>query len=116
MIPFSQRFHGHGGFNYLFKKGLTVRSDGYLIRYIHNPRRKTGRYSVVVSKKVSKKATVRNQLRRRVYEIVRLWLKNQPNNFDIVFFVNHLNLLDEPFTQLQSRIEADLNKIIQPNS
>ena len=41
------------------------------LRYAHNTRTSTYRVAVVVSRKVSKSAVVRNRIRRRLYEIVR---------------------------------------------
>ncbi len=114
MIPFTKRFHGHGSFNYLFKKGQVYRANDYTIRYVKNLRRRQDRYAVVVSKRISKKAVIRNQIRRRVYEIFRLWLQDNPNQFDIVVFINNPKLLEQPFADLQARISADLDQIIKP--
>jgi ribonuclease P protein component len=41
------------------------------MKYAENPKRKSYRLAVVVSKKVHKSAVVRNRIRRRVYEIFR---------------------------------------------
>lgn len=71
MIAKDFRFHGHGSLNYLFKNGKTARNASVLVRFVPNKRRETSRVSVIVSKKVSKSAVVRNRIRRRVYEVVR---------------------------------------------
>lgn len=71
MIAADYRFHGHGSLNYLFRNGTTARNSRILVRSVANRRRETSRVSVIVSKKVSKSAVVRNRIRRRVYEVVR---------------------------------------------
>lgn len=71
MLSSMYRFHGHGSLNYLFRNGRTVRHGIMLVRFVGNRRRKTSRASVIVAKKVSKSAVVRNRIRRRVYEVLR---------------------------------------------
>lgn len=48
-----------------------MRSAHLAIKYLPNPRRKSYRLAVVVSKKVHKSAVKRNRIRRRLYEIFR---------------------------------------------
>ena len=57
------------------------------VRAVTNPRRKAYRCAIVVSKKVSKSAVVRNRIRRRIYEQVRLHGHMVPNNTDLVITV-----------------------------
>lgn len=71
MLAFRYRFHGHGSLRYVYKNGTTVRTRLMTIKYTKNPRRKTPRFAVVVSKKVLKSAVGRNRIRRRVYEALR---------------------------------------------
>lgn len=54
------------------------------MRAVANPRRKAYRCAVVVSKKVSKSAVVRNRIRRRIYEQIRLHSQMVPADTDIV--------------------------------
>lgn len=54
------------------------------IRAVTNPRRKTYRCAVVVSKKISKSAVVRNRIRRRIYEQIRLHNQLVPAGTDLV--------------------------------
>ncbi len=72
MIARANRFHGHGSLRFLYTRGKTVRNDQLSLRYIENNRRETWRLAIVVSKKVHKSAIVRNRIRRRLYEIIRL--------------------------------------------
>lgn len=71
MIARKYRFHGHGSLRFVYQHGRTVRGQMSSLKYISNDRRSTYRLAVVVSKKVSKSAVVRNRIRRRLYEAVR---------------------------------------------
>lgn len=71
MIAREYRFHGHGSLAYVYRKGRTVRAAACAMRYAPNSRRQSMRVAVVVAKKVSKSAVVRNRIRRRIYEQVR---------------------------------------------
>ncbi len=72
MIEVKHRFHGHASLNYLHSKGRVVRAKGMGLKYVDNPKRSKYRAAVIVSKKVHKSAVVRNRIRRRVYECIRL--------------------------------------------
>ena len=71
MISSKNRFHGHNSLRYVYTNGKTVRGPLCSIKYIENNRREVYRLAVVVSKKVSKSAVVRNRIRRRLYEAFR---------------------------------------------
>lgn len=72
MITNAHRFRGRKGLDYLYKKGAVVRVQGASLKYVPNQKRSTYRAAVVVSKKVHKSAVVRNRIRRRIYEQIRL--------------------------------------------
>lgn len=72
MITNAHRFRGRKGLGHLHKKGTVVRVQGASLKYAENPKRSTYRAAVVVSKKVHKSAVVRNRIRRRIYEQLRL--------------------------------------------
>lgn len=71
MIPRLNRFHGHNSLRTTYNRGSVVRGPLCSVKYVDNPKRKTYRMAVVVSKKVCKSAVVRNRIRRRIFESVR---------------------------------------------
>ena len=71
------------------------------MKYIANPRRRHGRFSVVISKKVLKSAVKRNRVRRRIYEIVRLELPHIRGGFDVVIMV----VLVMPYSDLRTAVK-----------
>ena len=86
MLSRAHRFHGYGSLRYAYKNGKVVRGAYCSLRYAPNSRRTVYRVAVVVSKKVSKSAVVRNRIRRRIYEIVRESVVPE-QNYDLVFTV-----------------------------
>ena len=104
MLRRQYRFHGHGGLKYLYKNGRTARSRSLSLRYVENKRRPHSRVTVVVSKKVSKSAVVRNRIRRRVYETVRLHWRAITPNHDMVFTVHSAEIATLPALDVQDMV------------
>ncbi len=110
MLARRYRFHGHGSFNYLFKHGHTARGHLLLIRYIKNEKRPHGRIGVVVSKKVAKSAVVRNRIRRRIFEAVRLRQPYIKGAYDIAFITLNKDLATVKSSELTRDVEMVLKR------
>lgn len=110
MLRRANRFHGYNSLNDVYRHGSTVRANELSIRYKVNPKRKQYRTAVVVSKKVSKSAVVRNRIRRRVFEIIR----NQENAikqpFDIVISIHSENISNLPGSELEKLLIEQLRR------
>lgn len=95
---------------FVLRHGHTQRRGPLSLKHVHNDRRRTSRIAVVVSKKVSKKAVVRNRIRRRIFETTRrsLHILSQPT--DIVITVFDVSVAevspDRLETQLTSMLRA----------
>jgi len=87
MISNAHRFHGRNSIRFVYQRGQTVRGPLIALRYAHNNRQQTYRVAVVVSRKVSKSAVVRNRIRRRIYEIIRNTAAQISEPYDLVFTV-----------------------------
>ncbi len=111
MISKIHRFHGHGALNYLYRNGKTVRSEAINLRFCSG-KNDQFRMSVIVSKKVSKSAVVRNRIRRRIYEIVRNSYKTSrpKSSHDFAFIVFSDSLATMPSQELDSLINGILKK------
>jgi ribonuclease P protein component len=103
MIARKHRFHGHNSLRYVYSNGQTVRSSMGALKFVPNPRRETYRAAVVVSKKNNKLAVVRNRIRRRIYEVIRLNV-SESCNYDMVFTVFSDQLADVPAETLHETI------------
>ncbi len=112
MISFSHRFHGNNALNYVYRNGRTLRSKYFSAKYVTNAKRDSYRAAVVVSKKIAKRAPVRNRIRRRMYELVRQADPDLLANNDIVITIfdaavadiNHAELSDV-FTRMISDLK-----------
>jgi len=101
MIHSTHRFHGRSSLRFVYQKGHVVRGEYMCLRAIQNTRRTTWRAAVVVSRKVSKSAVVRNRIRRRVFEVVRHQAGQISGPFDLVFSVygEQLATLEQPLLE-----------------
>ncbi len=104
MIGRKHRFHGHGSLRFVYAQGKTVRTNVVAIRIVKNSRRSDYRVAVVVSKKISKSAVVRNRIRRRLYEQVRLHEESVPEATDLVLTVYSDQIATMEATELEKTV------------
>ena len=111
MISKTNRFHGHNSLNSVYRKGSAARGEYISLRFAGN-RRQDYRLAVVVSKKVSKSAVVRNRIRRRIYEVIRLHRQEKPEPWpqDIVVSVFDERAAVVPHEELKAAVERLLAK------
>jgi ribonuclease P protein component len=109
MIARRARFHGYGSLKRVYQHGETARASQLSLRFAARPAGRGTRVAVVVSKKVHKSAVVRNRIRRRIYEQVRL-SSIQLDGVDLVFtaFSEQLAMLETP--QLTQTVQGLLQK------
>lgn len=111
MISLIHRFHGHNSLRGVYQKGKSVYSANLKALYISS-KGKSYRAAVVVSKKVHKSAVVRNRIRRRVYEQVRLCMASEPKNVDIVLLAQNEKLAHMTPDELQNEVVGLLKKTV----
>jgi ribonuclease P protein component len=109
VIARKNRFHGHNSVSRV--RGKPVYLSGFKVFYSRNHKRKDYRMAVVVSKKTAKSAVVRNRIRRRLYEAVRVQgtLNNQP--YDVVFAVQNPDLATTDAQELSIQVQKALTII-----
>ncbi len=110
MISRSNRFHGHGSLQYMYKRGKAVRGPAISLRYCPNERRQSYRLAVVVSRKVSKSAVVRNRIRRRLYENVRILSISFTGVYDCALLVYDEKVADMPADKLTTEVKELFKK------
>ena len=107
MLSSKYRFHSRGGVKYVYAHGKTIRHAKISLVHCVNTRGYQ-RFAVVVSKKVDKRAVVRNKIRRRVYEAIRLYKK--ANNFrapkDLVFVIYSKDFMTCAFSDIERQISS----------
>ena len=109
MISSKYRFHSRGGVKHTYKDGKTIRQKDLTLVFNENSRGKQ-RFAVVISKKILKTAVGRNQVRRRLYEAIRLELPNIQKPVDCIFIVYSKDLLNKDFKEIQDEIRVLLTK------
>ena len=110
MISNTHRFHGRSSLRFVYQRGQTIRGQLVSLKYIHNDRQPNYRVAVVVSRKVSKSAVVRNRIRRRLYEIVRTNSKLISEPYDLVFTVYSEEASKISSSNLKNIVLSTLNK------
>jgi ribonuclease P protein component len=117
MISRLHRFHGHNSLRYVYSHGEAIRGPLFSVKSVRNDRRTVYRLAVVVSKKVSKSAVLRNRIRRRIYEQVRLLEPqiNQPHDIVITVFSEQLAALKAPDLAKQLRAQLKQAHILTAN-
>ena len=86
MLLKKYRLKKSGDIKGVLKFGRTDR-EGFLILKTRENNLGVSRFAFLISLKVSKKATVRNRLKRKLSEFVRLNLPKIKNNIDAVLIV-----------------------------
>jgi ribonuclease P protein component len=104
MIKSTHRFHGRSSLRFVYQRGQAVRGGQVSLRYAFNSRRTEYRVAVVVSRKVSKSAVVRNRVRRRVYEVIRKNASRITSPYDLVFTVYNEDVARMSHANLQRMI------------
>ena len=111
MISSAFRFHGQNGLRFVYRKGDTIRTKHCAAKYVVNSRRDSYRVSVVISKKVAKSAPIRNRIRRRLYEQIRLYAPQYLKNHDVVITVFDQDLAVIPSSEIEQLIKRILKSI-----
>lgn len=68
------------------------------------------RFGFVISKKIDKRATVRNRIKRLLRQAVRERLEKIPNGFDIVFVVRP-NIVGKSYEEINIEFNKVLSKV-----
>lgn len=91
----------------VFKRGRGFK-EGFLILKIIKNNLKNSRFAFVISRKISRKATLRNKIKRKLSELVRLKIKRVKGGMDFIF-VAVPGLEEKDFWEINETI----NKLFQ---
>lgn len=84
MLNKSRRLRLNRDFERVFSKGRSINGNLFKLRVLKN-NLNYSRFAVVVSTKVSKRAVVRNRIRRRVWSVIAKIVYTLPSGLDVVF-------------------------------
>lgn len=109
MLKKSNRITKDKEFDRAFKTGQSFYTKIFGVKATDNGQEAV-RLGVLVSTKVSKKAVVRNKVKRQIREIIQKELSNLKNGKDIVVIV-FSQILDKNFKELEEAIISALKKL-----
>ncbi len=109
MIARKNRFHGHKSVSRV--KGETIHTSLFSCRF-EKTKRSDYRLAVVVSKKVSLKAVVRNRIRRRLFETIRKQKRLQNIPVDVILYVKTVDVATVDQTELDKQLATATKKIL----
>jgi ribonuclease P protein component len=108
MLPKAYRLTKNNDFQNVFQNGRAAGGSFLAIKAVPNKLAHC-RVGFVVSKKVSNRATDRNQVKRRLREVARSFLPRLNNHFDIVFLTKK-EIKEKDFGQIKEEAEGLLKK------
>lgn len=107
MLASRNRFNGRNSIMRLYKCGQALRGRNIMLRFA--PTAGEPRVAVVVSKKVDKRAVVRNRIRRRLFAAMRD-LGFLDRKQDVIISVFDSSFANISYGELKSEIEKLLSK------
>ncbi|MFC1595271.1 ribonuclease P protein component [Patescibacteria group bacterium] len=114
MLPKSRRLKGGGVFYDTVRKGRLIKSKNFSIHLNKaslNIKDHGVKVGIVISRKVSKKAVVRNTLKRRMSEIIRPLVSDfKYKNVNIVIKV-YVSAKDLRFSEIKEELEKLFKEI-----
>ena len=95
-------------FERVIKKGKKIEKNFLVLKFFRNSLDVT-RTGFVVSQKVSKKAILRNKIKRRLREIIKINLPNLEPGYDLIFFTKK-GIIEKNFLEIKDTAEQILKK------
>lgn len=108
MLPSKNRLTKKKDFERILGKGKGVQTDFLFMKWVFNDL-KSSRFGFIVSKKVSKKAPVRNKIKRKLREIIKSRLLKIKKKVDCIFIVRS-GLERKDFHKLEEIVDRVLIK------
>ncbi|MBI4435777.1 ribonuclease P protein component [Candidatus Uhrbacteria bacterium] len=108
MLPQAHRLRLEKDIKTLFARGKSVFGSLVGIKFRANAL-PVSRFAVVAGVKVSKKAVVRNRLKRQVRAVVHEVLPQISPGYDVLLFLKP-QAIDKPFEAIQKEVLAGLKK------
>lgn len=110
MFSKNQRITKKEDFQKIYKNGYIYNLD-YLKVFILKNELKTNRISVIVSKKISPLAVVRNRIKRKLRHTLISSPDIFPKGSDILINVNQLKVLDIKNSDIKDKLAAMVQKL-----
>ena len=109
MLPKINRLKKKRDFEIVFEKGKSSRDNFLALRAAPN-NSEISRFGFIVSKKISKKAVVRNKIRRRLSFAIEQEIKNIKKGVDVIL-VALPGIEKKEFSEIQEAVKGALNRV-----
>ncbi len=109
MLARIHRISSEQTFSLILKKGSSLSFSHFRVKWVLS-KNLYPRFGIVVSNKISKKATVRNTIKRRLREIVRPYCKKQLLQIDGIIFVKP-EIVNVSFQMLSKEMKYALDTL-----
>ena len=96
-------------FQKVIKQGKKIEKEFLVLKFSENSLKDVTRIGFIVSQKVSKKAFLRNKIKRRLREIVKDNLGNLRPGYDLIFFTKKA-IKDKDFLEMKKIVEQTLKQ------
>ena len=108
MLPKKNRLIKKKDFEKILKRGKSFKED-FLVLKIKKNKSEEVRFGFIVSKKVSKKAVLRNKIKRRLREVAKIKMKEIKKGIDIVLIALS-GIKTKDFWEIKEAIEKLFKK------
>lgn len=95
-------------FQSVIQEGKKIEKDFLVLKFFRNSL-EIARIGFVISQKVSKKASSRNKIKRRLREIIKINLSNLKPGYDLIFFTKK-GIIEKDFWEIKEVIEQILKE------
>lgn len=109
MIPRKFRLSGRKNIEKVKSEGKFVQSDSFGLVYLDKSNDDKPRFGIIVSKKISSKATVRNKVKRMIrYNLMQLAARIK-RGYDLMLLIKR-NILDLDSLSFKKELESALKR------
>ena len=95
-------------FNKIFRNGKSFYGDFFMVKVLKNDL-ELNRFAVVVSKKVSLKAVERNEIKRKLREVLKKNVDLFPENCDAIVYANK-SILNKSSDEIEEKFRKCFKK------
>jgi len=96
-------------FQKVIKQGKKIEKDFLVLKFSENIIKNVSRIGFVVSQKISKKAHLRNKIKRRLREIIKDNLDNLKPGYDLIFFTKKA-IKEKDFLEIEKIVKQILKQ------
>ena len=108
MLPRKYKLKKDNDFKRIFNNGKYGQEGFIKIKSLENDL-EISRFSFIVGLKVSKKAVLRNKIKRRLEEVVHSVFQQIESGFDIIVFIDKI-ILEKKYTEIEENLINLLKK------